>query len=125
MVASTSLFGWEVEGEILILTPLTDLQETEYRQIEGERRNILRFLKRTPTKHIVMDFGETDYFGSSALDLFLRVWKEIRRRDGRMAFCNVTDQEREVLRGTCLANLWSICPSREEALAAVQKEVDR
>ncbi len=122
MATSSSLFEWEVEGDLLILTPLTDLHEPDFRQIEEERRNILRFLKRTATKKIVMDFGETDYFGSTALDLFLQAWKAIRRRDGRMAFCNVSDQEREVLMVTCLANLWPICSSREEAIAEVQKK---
>jgi anti-anti-sigma factor len=123
MATSTSIFQWEVEGETLILTPLTDLHETEYQQIEEERRSLLRFLKRTPTKNIVIDFSETDYFGSTALDLFLQVWKAVRRRKGHMAFCNVTDQEREILKVTCLAYLWPICSSREEALAGVRKEV--
>ena len=87
MATSTSIFQWEVEGQTLILTPLTDLEETEYRQVEQERRNILRFLKRTATNNIVMDFSEADYIGSIALDLFLQVWKVLRRRHGHMAVC--------------------------------------
>jgi anti-anti-sigma factor len=120
MATATSIFQWEVEGDTLILTPLTDLHETEYQQLEEERRNIVRFFKRAPTKNVVMDFSETDYSGSTALCLFLQVWKEVRKRNGRMAFCNVTSQEMEILKVTWLEHFWSICSSREEAIAAVR-----
>jgi hypothetical protein len=37
-----------------------------------------------------------------------------------MAFCGVSDHEREILKVTKLDGLWPICDSREEALKAVQ-----
>jgi hypothetical protein len=37
-----------------------------------------------------------------------------------MAFCGVSDHEREILKVTNLDGLWPICSSREEALKAVQ-----
>jgi hypothetical protein len=36
-----------------------------------------------------------------------------------MAFCNVSDHEREILKVTKLDSLWTICGSREEAMQAV------
>jgi hypothetical protein len=37
-----------------------------------------------------------------------------------MAFCGVSDHERDILKVTNLDGLWLICSSREEALKAVQ-----
>jgi hypothetical protein len=37
-----------------------------------------------------------------------------------MAFCNVSEQEREVLAVTRLDGIWPICRSRGEALQAVR-----
>jgi hypothetical protein len=36
-----------------------------------------------------------------------------------MAFCNLSPQEKEILRLTKLDSLWPICGSREEAMQTV------
>ena len=38
-----------------------------------------------------------------------------------MAFCNVSNHEKEILQITRLDHLWPICSSRSEALAAVKE----
>jgi hypothetical protein len=40
-------------------------------------------------------------------------------RGGRIAFCNVSPHEREILAVTGLNGLWPVYPSRAEAVAAV------
>jgi anti-anti-sigma factor len=71
-------------------------------------------------RNILLDFEGTDYYGSTALGLFLKLWKRVRSLDGNMAFCNVSEHEREVLRLTRLDSLWPICGTREEALETLQ-----
>jgi anti-anti-sigma factor len=70
---------------------------------------------------VVLDFRKTDYYGSTALGFFVKLWKRVRDRDGRMAFCGVSDHEREILRVTHLDGMWPICSSREEAVQAVER----
>ena len=67
-----------------------------------------------------LDFHKTDYYGSTALGFFVKLWKRVREYIERMAFCGVSDHEREILKVTNLEGLWPICPLREEALKAVQ-----
>ncbi len=62
----------------------------------------------------------TDYYGSTALGFFLKLWKRIRSVDGKMAFCNVSPYEQEVLRLTRLDTLWPICGTREDALQCLR-----
>jgi anti-anti-sigma factor len=69
-----------------------------------------------------MDFSRTDYYGSTALAFFVNVWKAVRRHQGHMSFCSVSDHERQILSLTRLDTLWSICGTREEALEAVRKQ---
>jgi anti-anti-sigma factor len=114
------VFEVEREGQTLILTPLRDLRELDYPEVEAGARAVLDLFRDGTVKNVVLDFHRTDYYGSTALGLFVRLWKRVRECDGRLAFCRVSDHEREILRVTHLDGLWPVCPSREQALQAVQ-----
>ena len=120
MTTTCNMFEQEQQGETLVLTPATSLGEFAETEIRAEQEAILRRLGEAPTKNVVVDFGKTDYFGSSALGFFLRLWKLVRGRDGHMAFCNLSAHEREILVVCRLDSLWSLHPSRAEALKAVR-----
>jgi anti-anti-sigma factor len=120
MATATGAFEVEREGQTLIVTPLTDLRELDYLEIEAGARDVLHLLGNGTIKNVVMDFYRTDYYGSTALGFFVKLWKRVRDRNGRMAFCGVSDHEREILKVTNLYGLWPICSSRDEATKAVQ-----
>ena len=117
----TDLFVIERDGDTLILTPQKDLREFEYQHIEGGAREVLDLLGQGSVKNLVMDFHKTDYYGSTALGFFVKLWKRVRARNGQLAFCNVSNHEREILRATNLDNLWPLCASRQEAVEAVKR----
>ena len=75
----------------------------------------------TGVKNVVIDFRRTDYYGSTALAFLVKRWQKVSRQKGHMAFCNVSDHEREVLRITSLDHCRPICSSRAEALEVVRK----
>ena len=116
---TTGAFEVEREGETVIVTPRMDLRELDYQEIEAGARDILRLLEDNAIKNVVLDFHKTDYYGSTALGFFVKLWKRIRDRDGRMAFAGLSEHEREILTVTHLDGLWPVCSSREEALKAV------
>ena len=117
---ATALFEIECQGDIVIVTPSKDLGEFDYEQSVAESREALELLDQTKNKkNVVIDFSKTDYFGSTALGVFLKLWKRVRQRDGHMAFCGLSEHEREILAVTKLDRLWSICDSKESALKAV------
>jgi anti-anti-sigma factor len=120
--AKAGIFEIERRDNTIIVVPTVDLREVEYPRIEEGARDILELLNGTGVKNVVLDFHQTDYYGSTALGFFLKLWKRVRSRDGRMAFCNVSDHEREILRVTNLDCLWLICASRNEALEALRSE---
>ncbi len=118
---SLGIFDVETRGDTLLVTPTGDLRELAFREIESGADGLLDLLDRTQARNIVMDLCRVDHSGSTALGFFIRLWKRIRGRAGRMAFCNVSDHEKEILEVACLDGLWPICPSREAALEAVRR----
>lgn len=114
------VFETERAHDTLIVVPVVDLRELDYQRIEEGSGEILDLLHSSDIKNVVIDFHKTDYYGSTALGFFVRLWKQVRRRKGRMAFCNVSDHEKETLHITNLDHLWPICSSRVEALEAVR-----
>jgi anti-anti-sigma factor len=114
------IFEVEQADDTLIVVPAADLWGLGYQRIEAGAKQLLELLNGTGAKNVVVDCGKTDYYGSSTLGLFLKLWKMVRRRHGRTALCHVSDHEREVLQITNLDRSWPIYPSRGEALAAVK-----
>src|SRR4249920_2005954 len=94
------IFGIEQQDETIIVVPALDLRELDYQWIEESARKIFDLLNGTGIKNVVLDFHKTDYYGSTALGFLLKLWKRVRQRNGRMAFCNVSDHEKEILQTT-------------------------
>jgi anti-anti-sigma factor len=110
----------ERQGDTLVVTPQENLRELDYREIEAEREGLLRLADDPSVRNLVVDFGRTDWFGSTALGLFAQLRQRVRAHGGRMAFCNVSAHEAEIMEVAGLARFWPIYPSREQALAAVK-----
>ncbi len=103
------------EGDVVILTPLRDLRELEFQEIEAELREVA---DDPGTVRVVVDFARTDYLGSTALAMLALLGRRTRERGGRLALCNVSAHEREIIEIARLGHLWSVYPGRAEALAA-------
>jgi stage II sporulation protein AA (anti-sigma F factor antagonist) len=120
MYATDEMMEIERQGDTLILTPLGDLRELYCQEIEAEREQVQRHLEAEPSiRGVVVDFGKTDYFGSTALGLLVWLRHEMRVRGGRMALCNLSAHEQDIVEVTGTDVLWTVYPSREEAVAAV------
>jgi anti-anti-sigma factor len=113
------MFLTECDADTLILTPTVNLSELDY--ADSATDGIVDLLKDEAIKNVVVDFHRTDYFGSTALGFLVRIWKTMNERQRRVAFCNLSQREGEILRITKLEECWTIHATRGEALAAVKK----
>ena len=116
-----NLFEIENLDRTIIVIPTANLNEFEFERIEAGAEAILSLLENAPAKNVVVDFHKIDYLGSTALSFFVKVWKRVSKQNGLMALCNVSENEKEVLKTTRLDNLWPVCGSREEAMRMVRK----
>jgi len=110
----------ECANDVIVVTPSGDLGEFVVNSVGGEaERALKKFQEAHECRHVVIDFCNTDYFGSSALGLFVRLWKRARERGGRMALCNLSEHEIEVLKVVRLSEFWTTCDSLEDAKSVV------
>jgi anti-anti-sigma factor len=118
------VFEVEREGDTAVITPQADLRELAWREIEAAGEELLA-LGADAVGNMVVDLGKTDYCGSTALGVLVRLGRQACGRNGRMALCNVSPHGWEVLAVTGLAGLWPAYPSRAEAVEGVRGWGDR
>jgi anti-anti-sigma factor len=116
---NADLFHLEHHGDTIVVIPTTHMREFEYQRIEAGAKRVFELVESGRIKNVVIDLNKTDYYGSTALGLFVKFWKRVTSRGGRMAFCNISDNERKILEIATLHRLWPICASRQEALEQV------
>jgi anti-anti-sigma factor len=119
MTTALGTFAIERRGETLLLIPQRNLNELDFEAMQEEQEVRLRFVNDLSVRNVVVDLGQIDYFGSSTLRLFTRLWMQVRHRQGNMALCNVSAHTKEILTVTGLAGLWPAYGSTENALEAV------
>jgi anti-anti-sigma factor len=121
MEPTNGFFEVAQQGDTMILTPQTDMGELNADRINSGMKHVLALLNNSSVKNIVLDFHKSGYYGSTALGFFIRMWRTISLRKGRMAFCNLSANAQDTLKVMKLDCLWDICTSREDALQTVRK----
>src|SRR5260370_11850170 len=114
------VFEIERVSETIVVTPLEELGEFGFRPMEAGAKKILPLLEDPTVLNVVMDFHRVDYYGSSALAFFIRLWKRVRNHKGRMALCELSEHGKEILKTSKLDQFWPVYPSKEEAVLVVE-----
>jgi anti-anti-sigma factor len=115
------IFEFEPRDNTLVVVPVINLRESDCQQIEEAAADLFQLLDRSRYQNIVLDFYKTDFYGSMALSLFVKLWKWAKSRNGRLVCCNLSEHEQEILEVAHLDHLWPICETRSEALQAAQE----
>lgn len=123
-MSNAPLFEVKLVDDAVLLTPQRDLTEFEFGQIESESAKIVGQLTEASKKHLIVDFTRIDYCGSTGLGVLTLLYKKVRERGGEMAICNLSPNEREVLRVTGLDRLWHVCKDVDESLKCVYQIAD-
>jgi anti-anti-sigma factor len=115
------VFELEPHDDTLVVIPAVNLSESECDRIEQAAKDLFELLNSSAYMNVVLDFHKTDFYGSSALAFFVKLWKWARHHRCRLAFCNLSEHEKEILQVAHLDQLWPICESKNEALRTVQE----
>ncbi len=65
---------------------------------------------------LVLDFKDLDYISSAGLRVLLKAAKELKRNNGRLAFCSLKDYIREIFELSGFVSFFPIHPTLEESL---------
>jgi anti-anti-sigma factor len=81
--------------------------------------NLLHETIHTDPPGLILDLGETVYFGCGLIRVLLRGLRQARERNQRFALCQLREFPREVLETTRLNSLFETFETRDEAIEAM------
>ncbi len=107
------------ERDVTIIEFGEDYDSLDYETLEKIGQLLLSEAAKADPPKLILDLSQTQFIGSSFIELLIRSWKRLKERDGTMVLCGVRPFCTEVLQITQLTSLWKIYASRTEALDAV------
>ena len=116
------LFEVERMGKTVVLNLRRGLREIEFDKPPQDAFEVLELVRLRTIENIVVDCHDIDFLRSTALGFFVSLSQRITGKGGKVAFCNVSAKTAKILRATKLDKIWSVCPSRVEAIEAVEGE---
>lgn len=111
----------QIIDDTLVVTAIKDLREFDSNNIDSKGDEIIQMLDDPRLRNVVMDLSRTDYCGSSALNWFVRIERKTHAKNGRLIIVGLSPHEKEILHVTKLDDRWTICNTREEALASLKQ----
>ncbi len=110
------VFVLEISGvTIVMIDPRLDADTAP--EAEAEMKKIV---EQNP-KRILFDFSGTDYIASAGMRVLLSITRSILQKGGKVALCSLTPQVRKVFEIAGFTKIFSIFPTREEAIRYLQE----
>jgi len=112
----TSYLALEEQGRKLIFKLRRELVNVEWDSISQVGSQMLEELKERSKPQVMIDLSQLEHMGSSMVALLVRVWKKVESKGGDVSFLSTNEGINQVLDLAGLANVWTICDNREDAL---------
>lgn len=116
MTTSTPVFTIELEGGTLVLTPQRNISSLAEDEVQQQWDDLITQVTHDDVKHVVFDFCNVSYFGSSMLEAMLSIWKKIALKEGSIAVCNLSGTGLEIMQLAKFDTIWQIAESRAAAM---------
>src|SRR5688572_17941457 len=113
------IFHIERVGATMVVSPQRSVTSLSDDDVKAELGGLLEVLDSGEVQNIVFDFCHIEYCGSSMLEAMRRLWKSLPKGKGKLVVCGVNAVLRDILHVTRFDTLWTIFPTRDEALQAV------
>ncbi len=115
----TNMYRLIQESGVTILTAGPSYTGLEEEALQEFGEVLLSEVSHATPPRFVIDMSETDFIGSSFIEILVRAWKRVKNRNGTMALCGLHPFCHEVLQISRLDTIWPICASRDQAMSAV------
>jgi anti-sigma B factor antagonist len=118
MSEETQRFNVSAEDGITI-AELTDRKILDGVNIMQIEERLFQIVAEADLPKLVLDFTNVAYMSSRALGMLITLNKRIREKSGKLALCCIQPSIREIFEITRLAEIFTICSARAEAIAAL------
>lgn len=118
-MASPRIFAVHLENATLIVTPTGPISNLAGQEVQPEWEKVMAFVLQGECSNVLVDMEKVSFFGSVLLGALNAMWKQVRKRDGRLALCNLSGLGSEIIHAAKFDTLWEIYATREEGLKAL------
>lgn len=126
-----TVFPAERRGAALVVRPQGDAAGFGHAVMKVERERILKLLESPEIPNLILDMGDTNYFGSEMIGVFSRMIAIVRDRGGSHAVVNLSDDMREGIAIMKLDEVWNVREKRvayrelatENPLAPIRRNI--
>lgn len=118
-MSGTSLCELESYGTHSVVRLRAGSNDQIWSALESQGDRITGQLESKEAPACVVDLSELNYIGSSLVAFIVRIWKAIRKKEGRMAVVCRHPNVQEVIHLAGLDKVWTICSSTEEAIQSI------
>jgi len=115
-MTTLSAYRLERDQARTIVALLPELNEAPWSDIDRIGTEIVQRLHEVASPALLVDLCSLQYMGSSQVALVVRLFKTVKERGGKMVVANRDPMVLEVMTLAGLNKLWTITPSREDAL---------
>lgn len=112
----------EKQGTVTIAHLSLEYASADVSAMTGVQRRLLQWSEQAEPPLLLWDLADTACFGAEFMNIMLRCYGLIKRREGWFALCNVKSTPLEMLKVTHLNTLWPIYLSQDEAIQGIQQE---
>ncbi len=78
--------------------------------------SLLERVGREPHGWWVFDLTQLSYMGSAALGLLVNIRQQVKQGNGKLVLCGMSPRLQQIFRTCCMERLFTIKPTRAEAL---------
>jgi len=101
------------EGVLLISVAADRLTSVE--AVAGFERELRHLLRERPEQHWLIDFGNTTFFITPAVNTLLAILRTLRERSGKLVLTGLSRDVRRILGLRRLDSILTICPNLSAA----------
>ncbi len=128
MTANQSVFDYQTNEDILIVTPVRDFRMVRDSDIRDAYNETYRQLTCDSVCHLIFNFSNLSYIDSTFVGIMIRLAKKARDGGGKMVLCHLSDEIRGILKQLMLletpniASFWKRAETLEIALEGLQSK---
>lgn len=113
------VFKVERAGNVLIVLPQGPALQFQHNEVHLETNALHRCLDEPAMQNVIVDMGSVDYVDSVIISSILRCLTKCKQKRGKSAFCQASDNMRELLKCIQIGKLWPSFATRDEAIQHV------
>ncbi len=116
------IFQNKIKGDTLVISPKGDAAGFSSTLFHKEQESLLKFLKDPQVNHLIVDFGNSTYFGSEMIGAVNQLIVKVHASGGKTGVCNLSVDMKEGIHVMQLDKIWHLYDTRKEAVKAIVTE---